>query len=727
MGSETLTEQRPPNRPVELARSKSSTLSYSALIEYSENWMDDSFQLEKSQVLLDEPELIVEDDDGDIQPRHNTQDDKREPVNIANLELADSQYTCDELLMNITSPTREVVTNEKRRILWPKLLLAGHAADKLEKPGSLLSTPSVASHANFSPDSFLENLDCVDLPPHKDEDQVKLDIQRSFTMLSHIQSISASTNASPSASVNVSASAGASFNGGAGVSASASASASASVTSSCALSSTEMLEKGCSSFTTIISPSDIKFLKKILSNLIIKVLRRYPSLNYYQGYHDIASIVLLVCYDSKHAELTEEDIDQDLAFSILEKLTVFHLRDFMISEISLSVNHLRLIPAILENADRQLFELIKQTSNSFLMSSGKRYDYIFLQGLSSILTLFSHDLSNLSHILTAWDFILSYGSVFSNVYIYSAALLVFKSQIWEKLSLSSQAEEADFENVDPDAVHAAISPAALFDGINDKQWNLVLIKAKALIEQQQPWAKKMENSKWTWDKWFVEHNPHSVLLTTSAIDAPKNESFFAKYSNLLDPDNHALSELVQAQDDEVTKQTLDEIQEQQAFFAEEDELNGSMDSSEYEYHSDTETSNINSLSSSLTLNTSSSLYKITSAGAIFKNLFSRNHDDEEKKLVIRNKNWFMSRNFYKFSIAVGVIGFVIHFLLIKNGSGQFFYRQMLASSAVTEIKNVIGDVGVILGNLISTPQTHSPNVLQVGTGTLRNTLYGIGS
>ena len=73
---------------------------------------------------------------------------------------------------------------------------------------------------------------------------------------------------------------------------------------------------------------------------------------------------------------------------MLENLAIYHLRDYLISDINLSINHLRLIPTILEIVDNQLFQLIKQTSNSSIQSQGLNYDYKFYQALSSILTIY---------------------------------------------------------------------------------------------------------------------------------------------------------------------------------------------------------------------------------------------------------------------------------------------------------------------------------------------------
>ncbi|KAG5417717.1 GYP8 [Candida metapsilosis] len=553
---------------------------------------------------------------------------------------------------------------------------------------SLLSSPACPTAPTFSPESLLEDLNSIDLPPHKDEEQVKLDIQRSFTILSHIQSVVHNTSIPAMSS-------------------------SSSVTSSSEVN--EQLEKG-SSFATILSTSDINSLKKMLFNLIIKVLRKYPCLNYYQGYHDIASIVLLVCYKANHNESIEKDIDQEMAFNILEKLTLFHLRDFMLTDINLSVNHLRLVPAIIESVDEQMFQLIKQTSSSYQVFNG-HFDYKFLQPLSSILTLYSHDLTNLSQILHIWDTVLSHGTVLMSSYIYASLILILKPKIWAALKLDS--EQREFTSIDADLVHTYLSPTRLFDELADSDLERIIEKAKQIYEES-----PIQNSQ-AWTKWFDEYNKHSVLLTTSSPNLTHNE--IDETYTCLFTDESELAELILTQDDEIHKQTLDELQEQQDLLKqqEEDELLHNSLSSSYEDDSDIESSNLDSLSSSLTLNTSQSIHKFTSS-RLFKSIFSSpddaNDNDNEKKAVIKSWTWFKWSNLYKISITVGVIGVFLHYLIIKN----YGYKQILNGEVINDLRESISYTGSFIGKMLSgTTSTTMPskNILQVGTGTLQNTIY----
>ncbi|XP_053391429.1 TBC1 domain family member 20-like [Mercenaria mercenaria] len=57
-------------------------------------------------------------------------------------------------------------------------------------------------------------------------------------------------------------------------------------------------------------------LQDQLVDLIMRVLVRHEELHYYQGYHDICVTFLLV-------------VGEDVAFALVDKLSMNHLRDFM--------------------------------------------------------------------------------------------------------------------------------------------------------------------------------------------------------------------------------------------------------------------------------------------------------------------------------------------------------------------------------------------------------------
>lgn len=666
-----------------------------------------------------------------------------------------------EILYEYLKSTDGLVNNNLRSRIWPILLgieikgddhednddhKSSYINSKLEINDNYMtssdsSISSVSKKLDFKKATsfLLDTLDSNNLPPHKDEDQIKLDINRSFTILSQWQSYHQQSQ--------------------------------------------------LDSYTTIYSKSDVEELRKTLLSLIVKMLRKYPSLNYYQGYHDIASIILIICYDnslqSTSTSSSSMTIDEELAFLILEKLTIFHLRDYMITDINLSINHLKLIPTLLEEIDTSFFELIKQTSNSYLAFDGLTYDYTFYQALSSILTMFSHDVNNLHQLLVIWDFILGHDSVLTSIYIYVSILLFSKDKIFEKLNLSSdynyeEIDEYDYGHIDTDMVHSLISPSKLFEDLSDSDLIKILNKAKHLIDNNP--IDEVSNRASTVDVWFDSFNKHSVLLNTSNITidrATKNK----KYNSLLinnHSQNHELSksptysteldntvpfvltDLIKIQDEEISKQILYEISLQNKIMEQQESLATSVNSL-----ADDETATsyllLSSSISSISSASSSINTKIARTSSLmFKKLFS-NHviddhdaDNESKpgnKAPSSNYNNLLFKNICKVSCTVGFIGFMIHFLLIKDSSTsnnninvlKFFNRDMVSplnEFNLNESVNSIGKELVVYGNEVINEAGEAISVAvsymkdsefvnqgftlgQVGLGNFRDIIFGI--
>lgn len=265
----------------------------------------------------------------------------------------------------------------------------------------------------------------VDLPPHPDEAQVALDIDRLFTaILFHPPVLSLLT-----------------------------------------------LDEGNLSYTAIWLPQEVAQLRKRLKTLVISVLRHHPCLNYYQGYHDVALIVLLICPEGSSD-----------AFDILQLLTVNYLRDFMVKDISLTMCHLRLIMALIEIIDPELY-----------MALGERPNYDFFPAISSIITLFSHDVTKVADVFSIWDFILERGSISAALYIYTAALVHYRHRF--------------VNETDPDIIHSMALPTKLFANVDD--WLEILEKAATFYDDFK--FEELPNSLTTYDLWFKKSNSHSVL------------------------------------------------------------------------------------------------------------------------------------------------------------------------------------------------------------------------
>lgn len=607
-----------------------------------------------------------------------------------------------DLVAEYSRATEGLVSTHLRAKVWPILL----EVDLSEEP--------VAPSAGLFATSDINHFDTHDLAPHKDEGQVMLDVKRLFTVLSHFNGLHSSMN---------------------------------------------------SSFATILSPDEIEQLRKRLFCLVVRVLRKYPFLNYYQGYHDVASVVLLVFNDFGVT-------DDEHAFLVLEKITLNHLRDFMISEIALSINHLKLIPCIVEEVDPVLFQVIRQSSNSYLASNGVYFDYKFLQALLSVLTLFSHDISNASHLLVIWDFIFSYNSVAVSLYVYVAAMLHFKEPILKKLNVSGS---DSFLDVDSDLVHTLLSPQNLFSSLTDHDVVKILMSAKQLIEDYH--FTEFAHFSDTYDVWFGEYNQHSVLCTTSRLecngsdlrenvlreaeeDLPSSPSSAGSSKMSLSgsstlaasslTDFRVLESIYKLQVEEQRNETIYETKLFQRAL-EQDSLATSISSLDGD-----DSSRIGLLSSSLSNLTAASSainYKLMhSSSVFFRKLFSRSESEEpEGSVSKRNSQFVLQSRLYRVSVTVGFVGFMLHFLL-KNSDGQHSGIYRVLQGDFSPFKHLLSllDLGILrremsnLGNELLSGASHiagdvvsyvkdsevmnaGMDFTQVGLGSLRNSVYAFGN
>ncbi|GEQ72565.1 hypothetical protein JCM33374_g6252 [Metschnikowia sp. JCM 33374] len=503
-----------------------------------------------------------------------------------------------------------------------------------------------------------------DLPPHKDEAQVMLDIKRSFTVMSHYNG----------------------FNSG-----------------------------GHSSYTTILSSEDIEAMRKRLYCLIVRVLRKYPALNYYQGYHDVASIVLLVCNENtQHGDET--------AFRILEALTLNHLRDFMIEDISLTINHLKLIPLIAETVDADLFELMKQTNNTYCATGGTYFDYKFLPGLSSILTLFSHDLTNINQLLLIWDFILGKGSVAVSAYVYVAVLAHFKPDIFTELGID---DDFSFENVDLDLAHSLLSPSSLLSDISDPVLSDILANTVHLLEFHSLDSECIPRN--TFDVWFKQFNSDSVLMTTSKL----SQSIKAKESpsrpeppKLLNSKD--LSLLIRKQESQQRKESAHEADLLQEAFDSIDSLSTSINST----FDDGDGSGLTLVSSFMSLNHT----LINSSSNLLKKIVSLDSDGARGG---NNPKREFSLSIYKLSLTIGFVGFLLHFLLKQSEFGtllrgspksalQAFVKQACSFGEINTIKFVNKVSNVFNEFREYTPIRDMAEITQVGLGSVKRSIYTLG-
>ncbi|KAK1979909.1 GTPase-activating protein gyp10 [Colletotrichum cereale] len=168
--------------------------------------------------------------------------------------------------------------------------------------------------------------------------------------------------------------------------------------------------------------------KSELSDLIVEVLRRYPYLCYFQGYHDICQVFMLVLEPPWRAQL-------------VSRLSVLRIRDFMLTNLEPTVAQLRLIPDILQAADPNLKRHLAGTEPFY--------------ALAGTLTMYAHDIQTYGDIARLFDILLVREPVFS-VYMFAQIVLNRRDELFDNdeddpsmlhLILSKVPQKMDLESL----------------------------------------------------------------------------------------------------------------------------------------------------------------------------------------------------------------------------------------------------------------------------------------
>lgn len=124
---------------------------------------------------------------------------------------------------------------------------------------------------------------------------------------------------------------------------------------------------------------------------------------YFQGFHDIVQVLMLV-------------LGANAAYPAVEFVSLLRIRDYMLPSMAPALKHLWLLPAILQAADRELA--------GHLALPHVHY------ALPATLTLYAHEIEQYSDIARLFDFILAHEPVMS-IYLFAATVLSRRDQLLE--------------------------------------------------------------------------------------------------------------------------------------------------------------------------------------------------------------------------------------------------------------------------------------------------------
>ncbi|KAJ7180591.1 rab-GTPase-TBC domain-containing protein [Mycena filopes] len=151
------------------------------------------------------------------------------------------------------------------------------------------------------------------------------------------------------------------------------------------------------------SKTDKDTLQSNLHDLLVEIFRKRPTLNYFQGYHDIITVILLT-------------VPRELQLPLAEQLSLQRVRDSMGHTLEPILGLLRVMKNLLRAADPEYAELLERTSP------------LPYYALPNLLTLFSHDMPTLPLIQHVFDYLLCRPPIFV-VYLASTIILSRKEDV----------------------------------------------------------------------------------------------------------------------------------------------------------------------------------------------------------------------------------------------------------------------------------------------------------
>ncbi|KIJ32164.1 hypothetical protein M422DRAFT_266091 [Sphaerobolus stellatus SS14] len=156
-----------------------------------------------------------------------------------------------------------------------------------------------------------------------------------------------------------------------------------------------------------------KHLQDDLHDVILGVLRKRSTLRYFQGYHDIISVLFL-------------SLPAKLVLPCAEKLSLHRLRDSMGHGLEPLIGQLRVLKRLLRLIDPEYAAMLEKNSA------------IPYYALSNLLTLFAHDVPTLPLIQHIYDWLFCREPV-ASIWL-AAAIILHKKE--EVLELEKEGDEA---------------------------------------------------------------------------------------------------------------------------------------------------------------------------------------------------------------------------------------------------------------------------------------------
>ncbi|XP_017478849.1 PREDICTED: TBC1 domain family member 20 [Rhagoletis zephyria] len=138
-------------------------------------------------------------------------------------------------------------------------------------------------------------------------------------------------------------------------------------------------------------------LQDQLTVLILRVIKKYPNLRYYQGYHDVAVTFLLV-------------VGEEVAFAVMEELSTNHFSECMQETMDATQKRLMFIWPLVDFENPQLFQFLQESAVGTLFA------------LPWYLTWFGHSLNSYKDVVRLYDYFLA-SPIYMPIFVTAAIIL----------------------------------------------------------------------------------------------------------------------------------------------------------------------------------------------------------------------------------------------------------------------------------------------------------------
>ncbi|XP_002136173.1 TBC1 domain family member 20 [Drosophila pseudoobscura] len=245
-------------------------------------------------------------------------------------------------------------------------------------------------------------------------------------------------------------------------------------------------------------------LQDQLTVLILRVIKKYPNLRYYQGYHDVAVTFLLVA-------------GEEVAYAIMEQLSTTHFSECMQETMEATQRRLMFIWPVVNFENPELYQFLQRSTVGTLFA------------LPWYLTWFGHSLNSYKAVVRLYDYFLA-SPMYTPIFVTAAILLHRSNEIFKEdcdmasvhCLLSRLPEDLPFEVL-------LKTSSKLYDKYSltviEKEVEILILKEKEqrnveeklLLERRKKLTRSVsKNPSYSLSHWFPNLlTPKSLLVTTA--------------------------------------------------------------------------------------------------------------------------------------------------------------------------------------------------------------------